>query len=141
MNFRIKLHLQGQSHPHSFPGRFTQLWVTAGICASSWRCSGSCCSLTLFQMFSRLHTWWAHGWCFPSAAEQVCGPRGHLSAERAVSTACLSKRSEFLSIYGTAGGCTAAGLCVLGAVTAESQARGQNSDGVLSVKYSRVIFG
>lgn len=118
MNFLIKLHLQGQSHPHSFPGRFTQLWVRVGICAGSWRCSGSCSSLTLFQMFSRLHTWWAHGWCFPSAAEQVCGPRGHLSAERAVSTACLSKRSEFLSIHGTAGAlhcsCSpaSAGLCV-----------------------------
>lgn len=93
--------------------------------------SGSCSSLTLFQMFSQLHTWWAHGWSFPCAAEQVCDPRGHLS--RALSTDCLSKPSELLSIDGTAGAPrfrrspSSAGLCVLGGFTSASQAGRQNS--------------
>lgn len=86
MNFPIKPHLQGHragaSHPHSFPGCSTQLWVRElGFVPAAGAGSGSCSSLTLFQMFSQLHTWWAHGWRFPAAAAQVCDPRGHLSPE------------------------------------------------------------
>lgn len=59
-------------------------------------CLGSslCSSLTLFQMFPQLHTWWAHGLCFATAAKQVCDTRGHVSSEPG-GTPCLASIKMF----------------------------------------------